>query len=107
MLNISPSAWKEACEIMDDNAAAITLAAILERSDQIKSAGGYLRSLVERAKEGKFSIWPMIMALLRAKLDRAKASSSTATSLSALSMSEGNKLDSRPGGRDQLRKRDG
>lgn len=32
--------------------------------------GGYLRSLTDRAREGKFSTWPMIMALLRSKLDR-------------------------------------
>ena len=53
---------------------AITLAAIHQKSDQIKSPGGYLRNLTERAKEGKFSTWPMIMALLRAKLDAAKLS---------------------------------
>lgn len=73
MLQISPSAWKDAREAMGDKVASVTLAAILERSDQIKSAGGYLRSLVERAKAGKFSTWPMIMALIRAKLDHEKA----------------------------------
>ena len=36
---------------------------------QINNAGGYLRSLTDRAKEGQFSTWPMVMALLRAKLD--------------------------------------
>lgn len=107
MLQISPSAWKEACEIMGDNAAAITLAAILERSDQIKSAGGYLRSLVERAKGGKFSIWPMVMALLRSKLEREKASSGAATSLSARSIPNGNNYDSGPDERDRPRRWDG
>ena len=58
---------------MGEQPAAITLAAIYQKSDQIKSPGGYLRNLTERAKEGKFSPWPMIMALLRAKLDAAKA----------------------------------
>ncbi len=61
---------------MGEQQAAITLAAIHQKSDQIKSPGGYLRNLTERAKEGKFSTWPMIMALLRAKLDAAKAQSS-------------------------------
>ena len=42
--------------------------------DQINNAGGYLRSLTERAKDGKFSTWPMVMALLRAKLDAGKQS---------------------------------
>lgn len=73
VLGISPSAWEEAQVAMGEQQAAITLAAIYQRTDQIKSPGGYLRNLTERAKEGKFSTWPMIMALLRAKLDAAKA----------------------------------
>ena len=72
MLGISPSAWREAREVLSDQQAAITLAAIYQKADQINSAGGYLRSLTDRAKEGKFSVWPMIMALLRAKLDGSK-----------------------------------
>ena len=73
-MGISPSAWQDAVEVMGAEKAAITVAAILERSDQISSRGGYLRNLTERAREQKFSVWPMIMALLRVKLDaRAKA----------------------------------
>lgn len=72
MLGISPSAWQEAREVLGDQQAAITLAAIHQKADQISSAGGYLRSLTDRAKDGKFSVWPMIMALLRAKLDGSK-----------------------------------
>jgi replication initiation protein RepC len=74
VLGISPSAWEDAQVAMGEQQAAITLAAIYQRSDQIKSPGGYLRNLANRAKEGKFSTWPMIMALLRAKLDAAKLS---------------------------------
>ena len=73
MLGVSPSAWQEACEAMGEMQAAITLAAILQRSDQITSAGGYLRSLTDKARAGQFSTWPMVMALLRAKLDADKA----------------------------------
>lgn len=76
VLGISPSAWEEAQVAMGEQQAAITLAAIHQKSDQIKSPGGYLRNLTERAKEGKFSTWPMIMALLRAKLDAAKLAGS-------------------------------
>jgi len=72
MLGISPSAWREAREVLGEQQAGITLAAIYQRADQINSAGGYLRSLTERARQGKFSTWPMIMALLRAKLDASK-----------------------------------
>ncbi len=77
MLGVSPSAWREACEAMGETQAAITLAAILQRSDQINSAGGYLRSLTDKAREGQFSTWPMVMALLRAKLDAGKAGPKT------------------------------
>lgn len=72
MLGISPSAWREACDVLGEQHAAITLAAIYQRADQIGSAGGYLRSLTDRAREGKFSTWPMVMALLRAKLEAQK-----------------------------------
>jgi replication initiation protein RepC len=73
-MGISPSAWQDAVEVMGAEKAAITVAAILERFDQINSRGGYLRNLTGRAREERFSVWPMIMALLRAKLDdRAKA----------------------------------
>jgi Replication protein C C-terminal region. len=74
MLGISPSAWAEARAVMGDQQAAITLAAMLQRAAEIKNAGGYLRNLTERAKEGKFSTWPMVMALLRAKLEGQKKS---------------------------------
>jgi replication initiation protein RepC len=77
MLAISPSAWRDACEVMGEQHAAITLAAIYQRSDQINSAGGYLRSLTDKARDGKFSTWPMIMALLRAKLDADKSAEKT------------------------------
>jgi replication initiation protein RepC len=77
MLGVSPSAWREACEALGERQAAITLAAIYQRADQINSAGGYLRSLTDRARDGKFSAWPMVMALLRAKLDTQKAAAQT------------------------------
>ncbi|MBZ9810933.1 MULTISPECIES: plasmid replication protein RepC [unclassified Mesorhizobium] len=68
-MGISPSAWQEAVGVMGPEKAAITVAAILQRTDQINSLGGYLRNLTERARGGQFSVWPMIMALLRARLD--------------------------------------
>lgn len=77
MLGISPSAWRDAREAMGEQHAAITLAAIYQRHEQINNPGGYLRSLTDRAKDGKFSTWPMIMALLRAKLDGQKAAAAT------------------------------
>jgi replication initiation protein RepC len=70
MLGVSPSAWEEACEVMGPEAAAAVIAAILERHDQIRSAGGYLRSLTDKARAGEFSLGPVLMALLRRRLDR-------------------------------------
>jgi replication initiation protein RepC len=64
MLGISPSAWEEAREAMGEIPAAIVVAAILQRGAAINSAGGYLRSLTERARAGKFSLGPMLMALI-------------------------------------------
>ena len=63
MLGISPDAWRSAREAMGDMAAAVTVAAILERADTIRSPGGYLRALTERAEKGQFSIRPMLSAL--------------------------------------------
>ena len=45
MLGVSPSAYQDACEIMGQENAAVAMACILERSGEIKSAGGYLRDL--------------------------------------------------------------
>ncbi|TNB46247.1 replication initiation protein RepC [Martelella lutilitoris] len=73
MLGVSPSAWHEACEVLGERYATIALAAIYQRADQINSPGGYLRNLTDKAREGKFSVWPMIMALLNAKLEAGKA----------------------------------
>ncbi|MCO5071794.1 MAG: replication initiation protein RepC [Rhizobiaceae bacterium] len=63
MLGISPDAWRQAREAMGDIAAAVTVAAILERADAIRSPGGYLRALTERAEAGRFSLKPMLQAL--------------------------------------------
>ncbi|MEN3214022.1 plasmid replication protein RepC [Methylorubrum populi] len=68
MLGISPTAWSDAQEAMGAEAAAITLAAILERHESIKNAGGYLRSLTERKRAGKYSLGPVLQALRRASL---------------------------------------
>ncbi|MFD1488663.1 replication initiation protein RepC [Ancylobacter vacuolatus] len=45
MLGICPSAWNDARRVLGEQYAAITLAAIYERSDKISNANGYLRSL--------------------------------------------------------------
>jgi replication initiation protein RepC len=63
MLRISPSAWQRACRAMGEAQAAIAVAAILERSDHIRSAGSYLKTLATKAETGSFSVLPMLQAL--------------------------------------------
>ena len=67
-LGISPDAMCQAVRSMGDVPAAITVAAILERHEEIRSPGGYLRSLSARATEDRFSVRPMLDALLNARL---------------------------------------
>ena len=67
-LGISPDAMRQAVRSMGDVPAAMTVAAILERHDEIRSPGGYLRSLSVRAAEERFSVRPMLDALLNARL---------------------------------------
>ncbi|WP_322883472.1 plasmid replication protein RepC (plasmid) [Sinorhizobium medicae] len=66
MLGVYPSAYQEACAVMGTENAAAAMACILERAGHINSAGGYLRDLTAKAKQGRFSLGPMLMALLRA-----------------------------------------
>lgn len=63
MLGISPDAYEKARSAMGDGTVAIVIAAILERSDQIRSPGGYLRELTRKAEGSQFSVIPMIKAL--------------------------------------------
>lgn len=67
MLGISPDAWAKAQAAMGEMGAAAAVAAILERSHAIRSPGGYLRVLTERAEQGRFSLRPMLAALERGR----------------------------------------
>jgi replication initiation protein RepC len=66
-LGISPDAWRAAQDALGGLDAAITVAAILQKGPAIRSPGGYLRSLTEKAALGQFSLGPVIMALLAAR----------------------------------------
>ena len=65
MMGISPAAWLEAKSTLGPEEAAVVLAAILQRFGEIRSPGGYLRTLVLKAADGAFSSGPMIVALMR------------------------------------------
>ncbi|MDE4915920.1 replication initiation protein RepC [Methylobacterium sp. 092160098-2] len=71
-LGISSSAWEAAIDAMGEQEASVVIAAILQRGSMINSACGYLRNLTGKAKGGKFSAWPMVMALWRVSQGLAK-----------------------------------
>lgn len=64
MLGISSDAWEKAARTMGQGAAIAVLAYIVQRGAEIRSAGGYLRSLTEKAEAGAFSIKPMMDSLV-------------------------------------------
>ncbi|WP_223426678.1 plasmid replication protein RepC [Tateyamaria pelophila] len=65
MMGVSPSAWDEAKQYMGPEEASVVILAMLERFGDIRSPGGYLRSLSAKAALGEFSCGPMVMALMR------------------------------------------
>jgi replication initiation protein RepC len=65
MMGVSPDAWQNAMREMGPETASVVLAAMLERVTEIKSPGGYLRNLTQKAALGEFSCGPMVMALMR------------------------------------------
>jgi replication initiation protein RepC len=67
-LGVSPSAYEDARDVMGEIPAAIVVAAILQKGTSVRSPGSYLRGLTEKARAGEFSLGPMLMALLRAKV---------------------------------------
>lgn len=65
MLRISPACWNTACAAMGEAEAAIAVAAILERAEQIRSPGSYLRALAQKAGPGRSAGLAMMQALER------------------------------------------
>lgn len=66
-IGVSPDAWSQAIDVLGEHDASIVIAAILQRGEEIKSAGGYLRVLTAKARAGVFSLGPVLMALFRGK----------------------------------------
>ncbi|MDF3604713.1 plasmid replication protein RepC [Paracoccus sp. DMF-8] len=65
MMGIATQVWQDAKQVMGIENAAVTLAAMLQRFGEIRSAGAYLRILTAKARDGGFSVRPMVMAALR------------------------------------------
>jgi len=68
VLGISPDAWRDAVETMGQADASIVVAAILQKGDEVRFPGGYLRALTEKKRDGQFSVGPILMALIGTKL---------------------------------------
>lgn len=64
-LGISPSAYEEALDVLGQENTAVVISCILQRTNHINSAGGYLRALTDKARAGAFSVGPMLMAGLK------------------------------------------
>ncbi|QRM46620.1 plasmid replication protein RepC [Rhizobium sp. BG4] len=65
MLQIGPSAYRQASAAMGPQNAAAVVACILQKGESVASPGGYLRSLARLAEQGRFNAWPMLAALRR------------------------------------------
>ncbi len=65
-LGVSPSAWREACEVMGPDSASLAVAVVASRADagEVRSAGGYLRGMVAAARKGELdlgrSLWGLV-----------------------------------------------
>lgn len=65
-LGISPSAWREACQQLSPDAAALAIAVIAARADagELSSPGGYLRGMIDAARKHRLdlarSLWGMV-----------------------------------------------
>ena len=64
MLNIDQPVMQEAARKMGVRQAALAVICILERNASIRRPGAYLRRLAQKADAGKFSILPMLNALM-------------------------------------------
>ncbi|MGN7964301.1 plasmid replication protein RepC [Brucella sp. 22210] len=64
-LGISQSAYQEAIRFMGSETASTAIAWILQKLSAIKSPGGYLRSLTQKARAGTFSISQLLFSGIR------------------------------------------
>ncbi|MGJ8590109.1 MAG: plasmid replication protein RepC [Yoonia sp.] len=68
MLGIDQPVIIDAKRIMGREAAAITVLCMLEKANAIRSPGAYLRRLTQMARDGVFSLQPMLMALVNREI---------------------------------------
>ena len=64
-LGISRSAWIDACQAMGRYQAAIAVAVIAAKRQTIRSPGGYLRGMIDRAQNGELHLSNSLWGLAR------------------------------------------
>jgi len=64
-LGISKAAYSNAVKILGLQSASAAIACILQKAEAITCPGGYLRSLVQKARAGGFCVGDMLMGSLR------------------------------------------
>ena len=62
-LGISQDAWGDACRLMGRDGASIAVAVIAAKATEIRSPGGYLRKMSERARTGDLHLGPSVFAI--------------------------------------------
>ena len=64
MLGISEDAWKEACQIMGIETAALAVASIDAKGKRVENPGGYLRGMSRKHANGKMKLSKTIRGLV-------------------------------------------
>lgn len=59
-LGISDDAWKQSCTTMGREGTAVAIAIIAAKAGEIRSPGGYLRGMIERARAGTLRLGPSV-----------------------------------------------
>ncbi|WOI58219.1 plasmid replication protein RepC [Palleronia sp. LCG004] len=67
MIGIGPKLWSQAVDAMGPRAAAATLAALVQRTSEIRNPSAYLTVLVRKARHGAFSSKVMLGSLSAAQ----------------------------------------
>jgi replication initiation protein RepC len=64
-LGISRPAWIDACQVMGRYQAATAVAVIAAKRESIRSPGGYLRGMIDRARNGELHLSNSLWGLAR------------------------------------------
>ena len=63
-LLVCPHAWHQACATLGLRAAAVCVLIIDARYEEIRSPGGFLRALIDKAKNGQLALHKSVFGLM-------------------------------------------